>query len=504
VRSYGVYRPGFSMQDVRDCGGTVLHTLMTLTTKRDGRKKVRWCVDGSRQPEHTFGNTTSTAATYGTYTTLIAAAASRGHKTVSVDFSTAFLNAPLKPDDNLFIVLPVGLGLDNEGEVVKLEKSWYGLRQSSRNFQLFLEKDLLAEGWTQNSKERGLYRKLVDPSATGADAYAFCCAYVDDLAITAATQDLAWKSIAKTLEKFKHTKDDVCEEYLGIQLEQSEEGNFLHLADKIMKTAEMYNVLNDVAVHTPVFKLDKLGETHCPALDDKETIQLMRSLPYLGILGKLSWMADTIRRDISYQVNHLKKFTANPGPEHWEAAKQLLRYLKTTAYRGLWFPRGASLQVVGFSDSDWGGAAKGKSVSGCIVIVGGATVMAASTRQKCIAQSSFEAELIAAGNLAKMVLCQRDLMTFLCEEQQASLIRIDNQTTIKFCETPQFNGRTRHIAGRYWLIDTEVQADRIKIKWVLGVDNPADLYTKNVTKALAKEHIIKLGFADMQHLARAA
>ena len=95
-------------------------------------------------------------------------------------------------------------------------------------------------------------------------------------------------------------------------------------------------------------------------------------------------------------------------------------------------------------------------------MVAGAAVGAASTRQKCVAQSSFEGELIAAGNLAKMLRALRGTMTFLKEPQQATPMVIDNQTVVRFCNTPQFNGRTRHIASRYWLVDLLVVEGSVK------------------------------------------
>ena len=87
-------------------------------------------------------------------------------------------------------------------------------------------------------------------------------------------------------------------------------------------------------------------------------------------------------------------------------------------------------------------------MSGVVTMVGGAAVMAASTRQKCVAQSSFEGELIAVGNLAKILVSLRDTLVFLKEPQRASVMVMDNQTVVRFCNTPQFNGRTRHIASR--------------------------------------------------------
>jgi hypothetical protein len=499
VTGNDTYTAGYSYGEVMQNGGRILHTLLSLSTKRSGAKKVRWCCDGKRQPADTYSHSTSTAASYSTFLTMVAAAASRGHKLVSVDFSTAFLNAPLE-EDNLYVFLPLGLGLEGEGTYAKLNKSWYGLAQSSRNWQLFLEEELLKDKWEQDVKERGLYRKYMGTrkgDRTDPDNYCFAVVYVDDVALSGKTPELAWAAIDKLLRDYKCTKDPLCEDFLGIEVEQDDNGVTLHLAGKILKMAEEFNVMDDLPVHSPVMKTVPTADDS-PEEDDTAHLAFMDAMPYNTAMGKMAWMADVVRYDILQQCNHLKKFVRNPGRAHWEAARHLMCYLKTTAYRGLHYARGASLQAMGYSDSDWGGAAKGRSVSGVVVMLAGAAVMAASTRQKCVAQSSFEGELIAAGNLAKMLMSLRDTLRFLLERQQATPLVCDNQTVIRFCNTPQWNGRTRHIASRYWLIDLLVEEGELEIAWVKGTENPADLMTKNCAKSLAVEHIDKMGFIDLR------
>ena len=34
--------------------------------------------------------------------------------------------------------------------------------------------------------------------------------------------------------------------------------------------------------------------------------------------------------DIAYTISYLARFMVNPGPTHWEAVKQVIRYLKGT------------------------------------------------------------------------------------------------------------------------------------------------------------------------------
>jgi hypothetical protein len=47
------------------------------------------------------------------------------------------------------------------------------------------------------------------------------------------------------------------------------------------------------------------------------------------------------------------------------AVKRIFRYLVNTPNFGLWYPKGASFDLVGYSDSDWAGdKVEQKSISG--------------------------------------------------------------------------------------------------------------------------------------------
>jgi histone deacetylase 1/2 len=60
-----------------------------------------------------------------------------------------------------------------------------------------------------------------------------------------------------------------------------------------------------------------------------------------------------------------------PSQNHFVAAKRVLRYLRGTASFGINFVKSNSINLVGFSDSDWGGSDEGMmSTSGYCFAVG--------------------------------------------------------------------------------------------------------------------------------------
>ena len=61
------------------------------------------------------------------------------------------------------------------------------------------------------------------------------------------------------------------------------------------------------------------------------------------------------RPNISHVVGLLGRFQSNPENAHWVAAKKVLRYLKGTREHILTYRKSNNLEVIGYSDSDFGG-----------------------------------------------------------------------------------------------------------------------------------------------------
>ena len=61
------------------------------------------------------------------------------------------------------------------------------------------------------------------------------------------------------------------------------------------------------------------------------------------------------RPDISQAVGVVSRYMHDPGKEHWQAVKWILRYIQSTVDVGLIFEQDDSQHVVGFCDSDYAG-----------------------------------------------------------------------------------------------------------------------------------------------------
>ena len=72
------------------------------------------------------------------------------------------------------------------------------------------------------------------------------------------------------------------------------------------------------------------------------------------MIGRLLYLTVS-RPDIMFNVCMCARFQVNPKEAHLIAVKRILRYLKHTPSIGLWYPKGATFQLIGYSDSDYAG-----------------------------------------------------------------------------------------------------------------------------------------------------
>ena len=110
------------------------------------------------------------------------------------------------------------------------------------------------------------------------------------------------------------------------------------------------------------------------------------------------------RPDIAYAVGVVSRYMADPGGEHWEAVKWLLRYLKGTSCVGLCFSK-SSVVLQGSCDANLGGDLdRRKSTTGYAFTLGGTTVSWMSRLQKSVSFSTTKAKYMAISKAAKEMI----------------------------------------------------------------------------------------------------
>jgi hypothetical protein len=76
---------------------------------------------------------------------------------------------------------------------------------------------------------------------------------------------------------------------------------------------------------------------------------------YRSMIGSLLYLCAS-RLDIMLSVCMCARFQSDPKECHLVAVKRILRYLVSTPCFGIWYPKGSTFDLIGYSDSDYAGA----------------------------------------------------------------------------------------------------------------------------------------------------
>ncbi|GJZ45402.1 putative ribonuclease H-like domain-containing protein, partial [Tanacetum coccineum] len=104
--------------------------------------------------------------------------------------------------------------------------------------------------------------------------------------------------------------------------------------------------------------------------------------------------------DVDVDV-HVYRFQVTPKALHLNAVKRIFRYLKHQPKLGLWYPRDSPFELEAFLDSDYGGASLNrKSTTGGCQFLSRRLISWQCKKQTIVANSTTEAEYVAAANFS--------------------------------------------------------------------------------------------------------
>ena len=153
----------------------------------------------------------------------------------------------------------------------------------------------------------------------------------------------------------------------------------------------------------------------------------------------------------------------------------MLSYLARHTSAGLTYSPGEH-RLDGYSDASWETAA---STSGWVVRWQSAALTWGSRKQKSIALSTCEAEIIALSEAAKDVVYLRKLVRGLgAPENGPTSLKTDSQSARDVSYNPEHHDRMKHVQRRHFFIRDMVESFEIEVPFVRTNEQLADFLTK--------------------------
>ena len=384
------------------------------------------------------------------------------------DIKTAFLNGTL--DEIVYIKQPEGYD-DGSGRVCLLKKALYGLKQSPRMWNQCFVNYLKSLGFNQCSGDQCVLKK--DEMIVGLHVDDFIVLYDDEGTLRHFITSITSKFDVKDLGELNY--------FLNVKIERTNTSFLLSQKRFIEEAVEEFGLSEAKPLYTPLDPSIKLSINQCPT-NDKD-INEMRKYPYRELIGKLNYLSQHTRPDISIAVSKLSRFMNNPGKIHWKLALKVMRYLKTTSEYTLEL-KPENFVLSAYSDADWAGEIDDRrSTSGHCILVGGSIISWKTKLQSAISLSTMESEFYALTYTLQEIKAINIIMEELGIIQESPIVIFeDNQSTIKFSNNTTFKGRAKHIDLRYNFVREAIRNKLCTIKYCDTNMMIADMLTKPVER----------------------
>ncbi|KAK2966883.1 hypothetical protein RJ640_028893 [Escallonia rubra] len=308
----------------------------------------------------------------------------------------------------------------------------------------------------------------------------------NDLIVTGSDEKMVYEFKSKMMKRYEMNDLGLLHYFLGIEIQQTEGGIFIcqkKYGETILKKFKMYgckSVGTPLVVDQKLIREDGSGDVNA---------SLFRSL-----VGSLLYLSAT-RPDIMYATSLLSRFMLKPSRIHYGAAKRVLRYIQGTLDFGIMYKKNEKLQLSGFCDIDWAGSVDDmRSTSGYAFSLGSGMFSWASKKQQTVAQSSAEAEYVAAAVATSQAIWLRRILGDMGEEQaEATTLMCDNKSAIAMTKNPGNHCRTKHINIKYHFVREAVENGEVQFQFCKTEDQVADVFTKAIPKERLDYFRLKLG-----------
>jgi hypothetical protein len=396
--------------------------------------KSRLCVNGKeKQFGRDYWETYAPVAAWSSIHLLLYLSMVLNLHTRQVDYMSAFPQADL--DVPVYMKVPQGWYVGLEGKLlqhkdpqhndtshyIRLKKNLYGCKQAARNWFKLLAKGLNQEGFTQSKTDSCLFLRYD----------CIIVVYVDDCLFFSPFATVIDKVIVSLSKTFKLKDEGNVSAFLGVQIAKDSKTKSISLTQPSL----IEQIIRDVGIT----QFSKGKETPVDGIlyPDPDGPPRAETWNYDSVIGKLNYLANNTRPDISMVVHQCARFCTQPMALHEFAVKQIARYLLATKDKGFLLKPTNRFTLDMYIDADFAGrwhkeyshlCDNNLSRTGYVVTFCGCPVSWASKLQSEIALSTTESEYIALSSAIRELLPLRRVLNDILQYTFIHLPSTTNDT----------------------------------------------------------------------------
>jgi hypothetical protein len=323
--------------------------------------------------------------------------------------------------------------------------------------------------------------------------------YTDDCLIFTPSETIINDLISSLSESYCLEDQGDLHDYLGIHIEKDKSSGHITMSQPGL----IESILNNLNLHLTSNSKTTPADSILHA--DRNGVPRQETWNYRSVIGKLNYLAQNTRPDISYAVHQCARFSNNPTALHELAVKCIARYLISTKDKGIILHPTKTLTLDMYIDANFAGNWHQEhsmlhdnvlSRTGYIITFCGCPIHWVSKLQTEIALSTTEAEYIALSMATRDLLPLRNLLTELNQYSiakftlphlffttksttlQATTIYEDNASCIVLAHSEGTKQRTKHISIKWHHFRDQVRLGHIKLIKIDTNFNWADILTK--------------------------
>jgi len=437
-------------KDAEVLNGMMIVVEKFLANGEHDKWKGRLVADGRSQDRALYPNKSSpTLSIHSLFTVLAFYAGLTGYLMSKVDIKGAFVQTPMtgppiylrlnqKIAANVINLYPAyTVFLQPDGSLLtEMLKAMYGCVQASSLWFALLMKLLLSQGYVASEVDRCVLRR-----ASG--GMIFCIMiYVDDLLIFASKVEterirnfltVAFTTITMSIANSIS--------YLGMQLSWKDTKFTVDMdfyLEQVLKDWQHVAMRSGPGLRD-TFKIDEASK-----LLAEKPRQLFHST-----VARLLYLAKRVRTDTITVISFLCTRVTRATEQDQAKLERLLGYLKRTKKQKLYIGGMSNRQLMAFIDAAFALHFDSKSHTGVLIVIGGVVVYISSRKQKCIAKSPTEAELVGLTDNIGLVELFHEFISFLFGKPiPTPIIYQDSTSVISLVTRGGGITRTKHMRAR--------------------------------------------------------